>query len=278
MATGITGLKTIFSELQANPAEEEKQPVLFIGHGSPANAVSDNAFTRALTRLGTQLKTPKAILVVSAHWLTKGTFAASTNRPDTIYDFYGFPEEMYNISYPSPGAPEFAELTKDLVTKTSVSLDGQWGLDHGAWTILKFLFPKADIPVFQVSIDFHKSTQYHYELGLELAALRKRGVLIIGSGNISHNLRKVVWDNSAKPFDWAMEFDEKIKEAVLKTQHSELINYKKWGHIADLAHPSNDHYLPLLYTAGASDKTDNISFPYEGFDFGSLSMRCIKFG
>jgi 4,5-DOPA dioxygenase extradiol len=275
---GMSGIGNILKGLGDLPSEDITQPVLFIGHGSPMNAIEENGFTQMLSKLGSTLHKPKAILVVSAHWLTKGTLVAATLKPETIYDFGGFPEDLYKVKYPSPGSPEFARVTKDLVKNTTVELDEHWGLDHGTWTILKHIYPDADIPVFQLSIDYRKDPLYHYELSQYLKDLRKKGVLIIGSGNITHNLGRVEWDENANPVDWAVEFDEKIKKNLLDQNHYEIINYEKWGKISQIAHPSNDHYLPLLYTIGLQDKKEGTEFIFEGIQHGTISMRCLKIG
>jgi 4,5-DOPA dioxygenase extradiol len=275
---GMSGIGNILKGFGDLPSEDITQPVLFIGHGSPMNAIETNSFTQMLSGLGRTLHKPKVILVVSAHWLTKGTLVAATPQPETIYDFGGFPEDLYKVKYPSPGSPEYARITKDLVKNTIVELDEHWGLDHGTWTILKHIYPDADIPVFQLSIDYRKDPQYHYELSQYLKDLRKKGVLIIGSGNITHNLGRVEWDENAKPVDWAIEFDERIKKNVLEQNHYEIINYEKWGKISQIAHPSNDHYLPLLYTIGLQEKKENSEFIFEGIQHGTISMRCLKIG
>jgi 4,5-DOPA dioxygenase extradiol len=275
---GIEGIKGFYDQVKDIPDEEVKMPVLFIGHGSPMNAVQQNSFTEALRKTGARLVKPKAIMVVSAHWLTKGTYVATSAKPEIIYDFYGFPKEMYEVKYAAPGAPEYATLTAGLPKEKIIMPDHEWGIDHGAWTVLLHMFPSADIPVYQLSIDYKLSMQQHYEMAAMLKELRKKGVLIIGSGNITHNLGKIDWNIEAKPFDWALEFDTKIKTNILAFNHEEIINYEKWGNMAKLAHPSNDHYIPLLYSAGLADKKEPVEFIYEGFHHGSLSMRCIKFG
>jgi len=275
---GTSGIKEFYEQVKNFPDEEVKMPVLFIGHGSPMNAIQENSFTAALRKTGARLPKPKAIMVVSAHWLTKGTFVTSSAQPEVIYDFYGFPKEMYEISYPAPGAPEFAKLTTEIQKEKIIMPDHEWGLDHGAWTVLLHMFPSAEIPVYQLSIDHRNSLSQHYQLASMLKVLRKKGVLIIGSGNITHNLGKIDWNINAKPFDWAEEFDDKIKANILSGNHQEILQYENWGNIARLAHPSNDHFLPLLYSAGLADKDEPVEFLYEGFHHGSLSMRAIKFG
>jgi len=263
-----------------NHPSSRKMPVVFVGHGSPQNVLFDNNFTRDLKKLGQTLPSPRAILVISAHWLTKNTLVSCTEKPQTIYDFYGFPEEMYSIKYPCPGAPDLARRTKELIKKAPVICDMRWGLDHGAWTILKHMYSKADIPVYQLSLDyqFHewnpKPIQFYYELGKDLAPLRNQGVLIIGSGNITHNLGVVDFENiDAEPMGWAQDFDDQVREALLNQDHSALINYNKFGKLAYLAVPTLDHYLPMIYVLGLQEKGENITFFHEGFQYGSISMR-----
>jgi 4,5-DOPA dioxygenase extradiol len=251
-------------------------PVLFIGHGSPMNALADNAFTKSLSATGAALPKPEAILVVSAHWLSKGSFVSSTVSPETIYDFYGFPQDLYKIVYPAPGSPEYAAKTKTLWPE--LTIDKTWGLDHGAWAVLKHLYPRADIPVFQLSIDYHKPMQYHFDNAKKLASLRKEGVLIIGSGNIVHNLRLVSFDEFAEPYDWAVQFDEWAKSQIMDRKYNNLIQYEKAGESAPLAVPTVDHYVPLLYSLAVTEASEEIAFFHEGIELSSMSMRCIKIG
>jgi len=262
-----------------------KMPVLFIGHGSPINIILDNSFTRMLTELGQRLPRPKAIMVVSAHWLTNGTSAGCMKRPRTIYDFYGFPDQLYKVTYPSPGAPDEATFVVNTVKKAALHCDVSWGLDHASWAILKHMYPLADIPVFELSLDYSfnewhaKPVQYHYDLAKELAGLRSRGVLIIGSGNIVHNLGNIDFeDMEAEPFDWAVEFDEQVKANLLSRNHTDLIRYPNMGSTALLAVPTLDHYLPLIYAIALQEKNDPLTFVHEGFQHGSISMRCIQIG
>jgi 4,5-DOPA dioxygenase extradiol len=253
----------------------ETMPVLFIGHGNPMNAVWDNPFTRSLAALGSSIAPkPKAILVVSAHWLTRGTFVNTTAKPEIIYDFGGFPDELYRVVYPAPGAPQYAKHTGQLVTESQE--DALWGLDHGAWTILKHLYPNADIPVFELSIDYQQPMQYHFDLAKKLADLRERGVLIIGSGNIVHNLRYWFADNQ-KPYDWTVEFDEWVKEKINMRDFQSLVNYEKQGSAARLAVPTVDHYVPMLYSLALAKPGEEIRFTYEEI-FTSASMRCFRIG
>jgi 4,5-DOPA dioxygenase extradiol len=262
----------------------DKMPVLFIGHGSPMNIIFDNAYTRSLAALGRDLPRPKAILVVSAHWLTKGTFVTCTEKPKTIYDFYGFPDELYALRYPSPGAPDEARLVTESVKKVNIGC-GDWGLDHASWAVLKHMYPKADIPVFEMSLaytfnEWHpKPLQYHYDIGRELSGLRKQGVLIIGSGNIVHNLGMIDFENiDADTFDWAGEFDEKVKKNLLSKNHEDLLHYQNMGEAASLAVPTLDHYLPLIYAISLQEKNEPLTFFHEGFQYGSISMRGFRIG
>ncbi|MFW9916105.1 MAG: 4,5-DOPA dioxygenase extradiol [Candidatus Thorarchaeota archaeon] len=251
-------------------------PVIFVGHGSPMNALLDNDFTHALAAFGRVLPKPTAILVISAHWFVKETSVTCSDRPETIYDFWGFPEELYEISYSCPGAPELGARVSDLIMAADVRCDYQWGLDHGAWTILKHLFPEADIPTLQLSIDYSKDPRFHYNLAKQLAPLRKEGVLILGSGNLVHNLRIIDYDVYAPPRDWAQEIDTQIKEALLAGDHETLINYSSLGRYANLAIPTEDHYLPMLYTIALQGAEDQLTFIYEGIQHGTVSMRCFK--
>ena len=251
-------------------------PVFFIGHGNPMNAIQDNPFTRSLTKLGKSVtEKPNAILVVSAHWLTQGTFVATTQHPETIYDFGGFPSELYKVTYPAPGAPEYAKEVLKLIP--NVKEDAEWGLDHGAWTVLKHLFPEAKIPVFQLSIDFYKPMQYHFDLAMQLKALRNKGVLIIGSGNIVHNLQLYFSKTDNKPFDWAVEFAAWSKEKIVQHDFKSLVNYETKGAMAKLAVPTTDHYIPMIYSVALADKNETIDFTYEE-TIGSMSMRTFKMG
>jgi 4,5-DOPA dioxygenase extradiol len=256
--------------------DQTVMPVFFIGHGIPTNAILTNPFTQSLAALGkTITEKPRAILVVSAHWLTKGSFVSTSSRPDTIYDFYGFPEELYHVKYPVPGAPEYAREVSRLIP--NIREDNERGLDHGAWTILKHLFPKADIPVFQLSIDYYEPMQFHFDLAQRLKTLRQQGVLIIGSGNIVHNLQLVFSRKDYTPFDWAIEFDEWVKEKIIKRDFESLIHYERYGEPATLSIPTIDHYVPLLYSLALVEPDEAIAFTYEEV-FSSLSMRCLKIG
>jgi len=261
--------------------QDEKLPVLFIGHGSPMNGILDNQFSKTWHKLGQEITRPKAVLVISAHWLTRGTHITAMEAPKTIHDFGGFPQALFDVQYPAKGDPELAEATSKLITSTNVELDHDWGLDHGTWTVVRHMYPDADIPVLQLSIDYGRPPQYHYDLAKQLAALRKKGVLIIGSGNMVHNLRMVDWQRLNEPnygFDWAIEMNTIFKQKINDRNHADLINYEKLGRGATLAIPTPDHYYPLLYTLGLQDNQDNISFFNDELVGGSLNMTGVKIG
>ncbi|MEY3417338.1 MAG: hypothetical protein RL060_1450 [Bacteroidota bacterium] len=251
-------------------------PAMFVGHGSPMNAIEMNAFSKTWQVEASKLPHPKAILCISAHWYTRGTFVAISPTPETIHDFGGFPKALFDVQYPAPGAPDLAHFTKDLITSAKVQEDSEWGLDHGTWSILAQMYPMADIPVYQLSIDYTKPAAYHYQIGKELLALRQKGVLIIGSGNIVHNLGMLNFSQPDAAYDWALEFDEKIKQYILEGNHQGIINYESLGKAAKLSVPSNDHYLPLLYTLGLQQKNESVSFFNEKSTMGSISMRSLK--
>ncbi len=275
IATSMIDLKSFGNNVLENE-NTYQMPAFFIGHGNPMNALYDNTFTKALSHSVVGIPKPKAILVVSAHWQTKGTFVTSMIAPKTIHDFGGFPKELFAVEYPAPGSPEFAKQVIQQVKSTTIQDDHDWGLDHGAWTILKHMYPNADIPVFQMSLDYAKSAQWHYELAKELNVLRSKGLLIVGSGNIVHNLGRVSWEDPNAKYDWSIEFDEKVKSDLLKRDHTDLINYEKIGKSALLSVPTNEHYLPMLYAAALQQKNENVNFVYEGIEMGSISMRCFK--
>jgi 4,5-DOPA dioxygenase extradiol len=253
-----------------------RMPVLFMGHGSPMNAIEDNEFSRAWQAEAETLPPAKAILCISAHWETSGTQVTAMQQPRTIYDFYGFPPELYAMTYPAPGSPELAQRIRDLVGEDQTAPDLGWGLDHGAWSVLSRLFPKADVPVVQMSLDLMKDAQAHYDLGRILQPLRDEGVLIVASGNIVHNLRMVVFEDTA--FDWAVEFDAKVKEWILADEHEPIIHYSGQGRAAALAINSAEHYKPLLYALGAKGPGEPVHFFTEKVWGGSLSMRSVRIG
>lgn len=263
-------------------ANTELMPVLFIGHGDPMNALLDNPFTHQLSTTGSSILKkykPNVILVVSAHWLTQGTFVCTSPKPETIHDFGGFPDELFAVQYPAIGSPEYANKTAELARE--IQKTNEWGLDHGAWTILKHLVPSADVPVFQVSIDYHRPMQYHFDLAKQLQSLRRKGVLIIGSGNIVHNLRLSMGNlrnNTGKPFDWAIEFDEWAKSKLDDRDFQALVNYEKRGSEAKLSVPTVDHYVPMLYSVGLAGANEELHQFYEEITFGGISMRCFQVG
>ena len=256
----------------------EKMPVLFLGHGSPMNAIEENEFVTGFKNVADEIPKPQAILCISAHWETRGTFVTAMEKPITIHDFGGFPKELFAVQYPAPGSPVLAREMKSLVKKTEIHLDHKWGLDHGAWSVIKHLYPHADIPVIQMSLDYYQTPQYHYELARELASLREKGVLIIGSGNMVHNLGMVSWQDLDKVFayDWALEASDKMKKFILDDNHKELINYTSHGRAFSLAVPSPEHYLPLLYTLALKGAKDKVSFFNDKPVAGALTMTSIK--
>jgi 4,5-DOPA dioxygenase extradiol len=251
-------------------------PVLFVGHGSPTNAIEDNEFSRAWADAAESIPRPSAVLCISAHWETNGTLATATERPGTIHDFYGFPRPLYEVSYPASGAPELARLVMETVRGTRVRSDLDRGLDHGAWSVLRRMYPEADIPVVQLSLDRAMAPAFHYELGKELAGLRREGVLIVGSGNIVHNLGGIVWEDTAS--DWAVEFDEAVKRLILSGDHGAIVHYPDLGRAARLSVPTNEHLLPLLYVLALQDKGEDIRFFTDKVTLGSISMRSLRIG
>lgn len=257
-------------------ATTDALPTLFFGHGSPMNAIEENEFVTGWQHIGTTLPKPTAILCISAHWLTKGTLVTAMEMPKTIHDFGGFPKALFDVQYPAPGSPELAEQTKQAITSTPVGLDHDWGFDHGSWSVVKNLYPNADIPLVQMSLDYTKSPQWHYELAKELSSLRKKGVLIIGSGNIVHNLRAVDFHQPDKGFDWAVEANEKVKQLIQTDHHQPLTSYQNLGRAVQMAVPTPEHYLPLLYTLGLKEENEKVSFFNDKTVYGSISMTSIK--
>ena len=254
-------------------------PVLFIGHGSPMNALANNRYTQTLSQLGKKIPTPKAILVLSAHWLSQGTWVTQMAKPRTIHDFGGFPQALFDVEYPAPGSPETAALIQSVIIDPKIQLDSsEWGLDHGTWSVLRHLYPAAEIPVLQMSLSYRESPEYHFKLGEDLARLREMGVLILGSGNIVHNLRKIQWDENAKPYDWAIEFDEWIKTKIEERNFKEILLGPTASAAGRLSVPTVDHYLPLLSVLGAASAPDELRFEYEEMQNGSISMRSFSFG
>lgn len=262
-------------------APTEKMPVLFLGHGSPMNAIEENEFVQGFRSVAAGLPKPRAILCVSAHWETRGTFVTAMPNPPTIHDFGGFPKALFDVQYPAPGSPTLARETKALVKKTEVGLDDKWGLDHGAWSVIKHLYPKADVPVIQMSLDHYQNPEYHYELARELSSLRRKGILIIGSGNMVHNLGMVAWDklNAVDyAYDWAREASEKMKRFILEGDHQSLVKFRSQGKAFDLAIPTPEHFLPLLYTIALKDEKDEVSLFNDKAVAGSLTMTSVRIG
>ena len=254
-------------------------PAIFLGHGNPMNAVSQNAYTKAWNAIGKSVPRPKAVLAISAHWYIPGTAVTVNDRPRTIHDFGGFPDKLFKVQYPAPGSPELARQVSKLLAPLDVGLDESWGLDHGTWSVLCHVFPKADIPVVQLSINETKPPQFHYDLGRLLAPLRNEGILIVGSGNLVHNLSLYAWgDEGVEPFDWAVRFEKSARDFMVAGDDARLVAYDKLGRDAALAIPTPDHYLPLLYVLGTRQPGDKVSFPVEGVDGGSMSMLAVQLG
>jgi 4,5-DOPA dioxygenase extradiol len=274
----LSGMKlTAFENISDGFSRSAKMPILFIGHGHPMNALYDNSFTQALGKIGQTIEKPNAIMVVSAHWETRGTFVSVNPQPKAIYDFGGFDDRLFQVKYEPKGHPALAQETALLGADYGIQKDQSMGLDHGAWTVLRHMFPKADIPVFQMSIDFTKPEAYHFELANTLKKMRERGVLVLASGNIVHNLGIMDWNNiNANTFDWAAEFDELVKDKLEKQDFNALINHRQFGRLSQLAVPSTDHYFPMLYSLGLADKNESVKFLYEGHQYGSISMRCFQ--
>jgi 4,5-DOPA dioxygenase extradiol len=266
--------------LSANlPLQDFLMPVLFIGHGSPMNGIENNEFSTQWAEMGKSMPLPTAVLVVSAHWFTRGTSVTAMNFPQTIHDFGGFPQELFDVEYPAAGSPALAVETAGLIKSTNVHLDHDWGLDHGAWTVLKHMFPQANVPVLQLSLDYNKNPAEHYELAAELALLRKKGVLIMGSGNMVHNLRMVSWDMmNGGGYDWALEINDKFKTLILNNDHQPLLSYQGLGRAAMLAIPTVEHYLPLLYTLGLKGEQEEVAIFNDKAIGGSLTMTSVKVG
>lgn len=256
----------------------KRLPVLSIGHGNPMHALHDNAYTRTLARLGREIGKPKAVVCVSAHWMTEGSWVTHMKHPKTIHDFYGFPKELFDIGYPAPGSPETAELIRRSVAQPKIQLDdAMWGLDHGAWAVLRHMYPKADVPVVQLSVYFEQTGDYHLALGRRLAPLREKGILIVGSGNIVHNLPKMDWSEQAQPFYWALEFDAYVKLKTEEGNAEALADDTRQMPGGALSVPTPDHWYPYLYALGAAGG-DKARWEYEGIENASVSMRCASFG
>jgi 4,5-DOPA dioxygenase extradiol len=275
-AMKLKGLNDIADSLE----NSSKMPVLFLGHGSPMNAIEENEFVRGFRKVSSGIETPKAILVVSAHWQTRGTRVTAMAHPPTIHDFGGFPRELYEVQYPAPGNPELAHEVKDLIQSNEVHLDDKWGLDHGAWSVIRHMYPKADIPIIQLSLDYYMNPSEHYQLAKELGILREKGILIVGSGNIVHNLGMVRWQrlNENYGYDWAMEANQTMKKLISDGNHQDLINYTKMGRAFQLSIPTPEHYLPLLYTLALQGKNEEIHLFNDEAVGGSISMTSLKIG
>jgi 4,5-DOPA dioxygenase extradiol len=264
-----------------SPDNTGRMPVLFVGHGSPMYVIEENEFTKKWQTLGEIIPTPESIICISAHWETRGTHVTAMLKPPTIHDFGGFPCELYEIQYPASGNPELAHETINTIHSTNVQADEKWGLDHGAWSVISRMYPQAEIPVIQMSLDYNKSPKEHYELAKELASFRDKGVLIIGSGNMVHNLHKVAWDKEDDEefgFDWALEANEIFKNLIQSNNHKELINYGKLGTAVQMAVPTPDHFLPLLYALALKNENEEISIFNDKAVMGSLTMTSLKIG
>ena len=254
-------------------------PAIFFGHGNPMNAIDSNGYTDGWRRIGQETLRPKAILSISAHWFVPGTGVTVAAAPRTIHDFGGFPVELYQVQYPAPGDPALARRVQKLLSPLDVTLDNSWGLDHGTWSVLRHVYPAADIPVVQLSIDETRPASFHFEIGRKLAPLREEGVLIVGSGNLVHNLRTYAWGQHPRdPYDWAIRFENEAREMILAAEYQPLIDYAALGADAALSIPTADHYLPLLYVLATSQKNERVRFPVEGVDGGSISMLTVQIG
>lgn len=257
----------------------ERMPVIFFGHGNPINAVQDTVWSATWAALGQQLVRPRAVLSVSAHWYVRGTAVTAMARPRTLHDFGGFPQELFEVEYPAPGSAALATRVKELLRPTTVRPDQSWGLDHGTWSVLRHVFPDADVPVVQLSIDATQPAKFHYELGRRLAPLRDDGILVLGSGNVVHNLQAYAWNRAAvRPLDWATRFEKTVRDLIQQEEHELLVDYAALGPDAERSIPTPEHYLPLLYVLGASERGDTVSFLTDGIEGGSLSMLSVRLG
>jgi len=274
----ISGLRAL--ERFADPLPSaDRMPVFFFGHGSPMNAIEENEFSLEWQRIGRSLPQPAAILCISAHWLTRGTFVTAMERPRTIHDFGGFPQALLDVQYPAPGSPALAREAAALITGAAVGMDNEWGLDHGCWSVIRRLYPQADVPVIQLSIDYHRPAAYHYTLSRQLAALRRKGILIIGSGNMVHNLRMIAWDKADTPgyaYDWAAEANEKMKRWIRDSEHKPLLDFGAQGRAFELAVPTPDHYYPMIYALALQEKDEGVHFFNDKAVMGSLTMTSFR--
>lgn len=281
LTIGATADMNIIKQLSQSASTDEVMPVLFLGHGSPMNAIEENEFVKGFRNEAAKISLPKAIICVSAHWETRGTLVTAMEKPQTIHDFGGFPRELYQVQYPAPGSPELAQEVIEIVKQSEVGLDHKWGFDHGSWSVVKHLYPNADIPMIQMSLDYTKSPRAHYELASELASLRRKGVLIIGSGNMVHNLRMVAWDKLGTPgfgYDWAIEANDRMKQLILGGDHDALVDFRAQGKAFDLAIPTPDHYLPLLYALALRQKNEEVALFNDQALGGSLTMTSVRIG
>jgi 4,5-DOPA dioxygenase extradiol len=264
--------------MKPNMTNTARMPAVFFGHGSPMNTLEHNRYTDAWRRIGASLPKPKAILCVSAHWMTRGTAVTAMDKPRTIHDFGGFPQALYEVQYPAPGDPALAARVREWLAPVDVQLDRSWGLDHGTWSVLAHVFPAADVPVVQLSLDATLPPSAHYELATRLAHLRDEGVLIVGSGNVVHNLGRMQWAEDATPYDWATRFNEQVRDWLLARNHQALINFNALGDHARLSVPTPEHYLPLLYVIAQQDDADKVSLPVDGIEYGSIGMLTMVVG
>lgn len=280
-APAMSSLKELQKFSETLPNESNRMPLLFVGHGSPMNAIEDNEFSQRWLQMAKEIPQPKAVLCISAHWLTRGTHVTAMEHPQTIHDFGGFPKALFDVEYPAPGNPALANEVKQMIKSTHVGLNHDWGLDHGTWSVVKRMYPDAKIPVLQLSIDYGMPAQYHFNLAKELAELRKKGVLIIGSGNMVHNLGMIAWNKLNEPeygFDWALEINSVFKKNISERNYKALINYESLGTAAKLAIPTPDHYYPMIYSLGLIESKDEISFFNDKAVGGSLTMTSFKAG
>ena len=255
-----------------------RMPAVFLGHGSPMNALQRNRYTEIWARIGQAVPRPTAILAVSAHWYRRGAAVTAQQAPATIHDFGGFPQELFDVEYPAPGDPALAARVRDLLAPVAVELDESWGIDHGTWSVLAHAFPQADVPVVQLALDRTQPPAFHYDLGRSLAPLREDGVLIVGSGNVVHNLRAVRWEAGATAYDWAESFNASVRECLLQRKHGPLIEYESFGRAAQLSVPTPDHYLPLLYILGLQETGEALTLPVDGIEIGAIWMLCACVG
>lgn len=259
--------------------ETPRMPVLFLGHGNPMNAIRDTAFTRTLGRLGERLPRPRAILCISAHWMTRGTWITHMGKPRTIHDFYGFPDELFAVQYPAPGAPAVAARIQQASADPVIHPDNsEWGIDHGSWSVLRHMYPAADVPVVQLSLDMTQPAAFHFSLGEKLQRWRDEGILVVGSGNIVHNLRRIRFEDTAAPYDWAIEFDAWVKQRLEERDFSAIVHQARDSAAGQLSIPTPDHWYPFLYALGAANPDEALRFEYEGIDNASVSMRCVSLG